>query len=288
VTIRPGEYEFIPINTKNKKWEEYSKHRIGEVLITDRVISLSFSIPDSREISNRKIGMDLNFSNTIGTVYDKGIREVIRKSTSNIVGIQNDFSRRRRKLQKHIRNKRKRIVKLKQTRGRQRKRINDALHKLSSSIVKEHQDSSFVLEDLRNIRKTSRPQSKKMRTYLNRWPYSQFQRMIEYKSKYKTLYVNPGGTSSECPVCGGRLKHPTWKISRCENCGKDYDRDRLSSLAITLRGLYLCGDPFTVSAIASLPSVMDEYLHTRNKPDIAGAGGTEMVYASNDIMHNNA
>ncbi|MEM0145875.1 MAG: zinc ribbon domain-containing protein, partial [Conexivisphaerales archaeon] len=56
------------------------------------------------------------------------------------------------------------------------------------------------------------------------------------------VYVNPRGTSSECPVCGDKLKHQAWGISKCETCGVDYDRDRL---AITLR---LCGYPFTVSA----------------------------------------
>ncbi len=136
------------------------------------------------------------------------------------------------------------------------------MHKLSSSLIKEHPDSSFILEDLRNIRKTAKPQSKKIRTYLNRWPYNQFQIMMEYKSKNRTIYVNPEGTSSECPVCGGKVKHPVWKISRCENCGRDYDRDRLASLAISLRGLDLCGDPFPVSAIASVPSRMGLRWHT--------------------------
>jgi len=93
--------------------------------------------------------------------------------------------------------------------------------------------------------------------------------------------VNPGGTSSECPACGGRVKHPTWKMSRCETCGQDYDRDRLASLAIALRGLDLCGDPFPVSAVTSLPSMMDEYLYTRNRPEIPGAGSTEMAYVPN-------
>ncbi|MEM0097671.1 MAG: zinc ribbon domain-containing protein [Conexivisphaerales archaeon] len=51
--------------------------------------------------------------------------------------------------------------------------------------------------------------------------------MIEYKSSFKTVYVNPRGTS-ECPVCGD--KHQAWGISKCETCGVDYDR-----LAITLR-----------------------------------------------------
>jgi hypothetical protein len=43
-----------------------------------------------------------------------------------------------------------------------------------------------------------------------------------------------------------------------------------------------------VSAIASVPSRMDEYLYTRNQSEISGADGTEMAYASNDVMHNNA
>ncbi len=289
ITIRPGEYEFIPINTRNKKFNEYSRYRISELLITDRIVSISFSIKVDKEISSETVGMDINFSNITGTVIDSGrITGVIDIPTNNIVSIQNDFSRRRQKLQKHLRNPQKMKKKLKQTRGRQQNRVKDAMHKLSSSLIKEHPDSSFILEDLKNIRRTSEPKSKKLITYLNRWPYNQFQKMLEYKSHYKTIYVNPEGTSSECPVCGGKVKHPAWKISRCENCGRDYDRDRLASLAISLRGLDLCGDPFPVSAIASIPSMMDEYLYTRNQPEISGADGTEMAYASNDVMHNNA
>ncbi len=291
ITIQPGRYEYIKINTKNKKFAEYGRNRLSEVLITDRIVSLSFSIEENKTAGEELMGTDLNFSTVDFTVIDRETMEITAVKTLPIVEmakIQNDFSRRRRKLQKHLRNPQKRKKKLKQTRGRQQNRVKDAMHKLSSSLVKEHPGSSFILEDLKNIRRTSEPQSKKLRTYLNRWPYNQFQRMIEYKSHYKTIYVNPEGTSSECPMCGGKVKHPAWKISRCENCGRDYDRDRLASLAISLRGLDLCGEPFPVSAIASVPSRMDEYLYTRNQPEISGADGTEMAYASNDVMHNNA
>ena len=93
--------------------------------------------------------------------------------------------------------------------------------------------------------------------------------------------MNPGGTSYECPVRGGRLKHPTWKISYCSTRDHDYDRDRLASLAISLRGHDLCGDPFPVSAESSLPSVMDEYLYTGKQPELSGTGRTEMAYVPN-------
>ena len=140
-----------------------------------------------------------------------------------------------------------------------------------------HRDrlARFVFENLNGIRKNEYGKGKKFRTRLNRWPYSACQKMAEYKSSFKTLYVNPRGTSSECPVCGGKLKHPSWEISKCKKCGAEYDRNRLASLAIVGRGLRLCGYPFTVSADASWPSLKYEYLYTGHQPKMAGAGETE-------------
>ena len=284
ITIRPHEYQYIPVNDHHSKYHEYCKYGISELLLTDRKVVLSFSKPGEKEIMNRKIGIDVNFSNISMTTIQGGkIEDVAVKSTQNVVKIQNDYSRRRRKVQKHIMNPQKKHMKLREARGRQHNRVKDALHKLSSSLINENPDTTFIVEDLRNIRKTSKPQNKKLRTYLNRWPYAEFLRMLEYKSPNRVIKVNPGGTSSECPVCGGKVKHPTWKISRCETCDRDYDRDRLASLAISLRGHDLCGDPFPVSAVTSLPSVMDEYLYTRNRPEIPGAGWTEMAYVPNKV-----
>ncbi|WP_337860965.1 IS200/IS605 family accessory protein TnpB-related protein [Ferroplasma sp.] len=99
--------------------------------------------------------------------------------------------------------------------------MKDAMHKLSSSLVKDNPDASFVFEDLKGIKKSGNDKGKKFRTYLNRWPYSEFQKMVEYKCKRKILYINPRGTSSECPVCGGKLKHPKWKRARCKTCDQD-------------------------------------------------------------------
>ena len=287
ITMRPHEYEYIPVNNKNRKFSEYSQNRISEVLITDGLVALSFGNDAEKAVAEKKMGIDVNFKNVTGTVINGGkVERVVEIPTTQIVRIQNDFSRRRAMMQKHIRNPEKRSKKIHQTRGRQRNRIKDAMHKLSVNLIKEFPGTTFILEDLTHIRKTAGTKSRKFRTYLNRWPYAEFQKTLEYKSQTKTIYVNPGGTSSECPVCGGKVKHPAWKISRCETCGRDYERDRLASLAISLRGLALCGDPFPVSVIASVPSRMGEYLYTRNQPEISGADRTEMAYASNRTSRN--
>lgn len=284
ITISPHEYEYIPVNDHHSKYDEYSQYGVSELLITDRKVVISFRKPDHKEIMNRKMGIDVNFSNISMTVINEGkIHDVIVKPTKNIVNIQNDFSRRRNRVQKHIVNPQKRHRKLREARGRQGNRVRDALHKLSTSLIKENPETTFAVEDLTNIRKNGKPQSRKLRTYLNRWPYAEFQRMIEYKSPDRMIKVNPRGTSSECPVCGEKVKHPTWKISRCDNCDRDYDRDRLASLAIALRGLDLCGDPFPVSAESSLPSMMDEYLYIRKQPELSEAGSTETAYVPNKV-----
>jgi transposase len=53
-------------------------------------------------------------------------------------------------------------------------------------------------------------------------------KIVAYKLERKTIYVNPGGTSSECHECAGKLKYLTWKISRCDNCDLDYYMDWLA------------------------------------------------------------
>jgi hypothetical protein len=65
-----------------------------------------------------------------------------------IARIQNDFSRRRRRVQLHVKNPKKRAKKLKETRGRQRNRIRDALQKLSTEQVRENPGASFIFERL--------------------------------------------------------------------------------------------------------------------------------------------
>ena len=216
------------------------------------------------------------------------LTSVETQSLKEIVRIQNDSSRRRRALQKHVRNPEKRARKLRETKGRQRNKIKDTLHKLSTKEVRENPDAPFVFEDLKGIRRNGEMKSRRFKTYLNRWPYRLYQSMVEYKSANRAMYVSPRGTSSECPVCGGNLEHPAWAVSRCATCGVDYDRDRLASLAILCRGLRLCGQPFAVSADASWQLSKDEYLHTPTTPEGGRAGWTKVANAPNGDAYESA
>ncbi len=287
ITLEPRRYVWLPVNTRNKHYQEYSKGHPTELLLTDMKVCLTFVISDTRSklMGGKLLASDLNFRSLDMTVSSKepsaAVTGVKSEVLTKVVQIQNDFSKRRKMLQKHIRNPQKIRTKLREAKGRQRNRIRDVLHKLSTNVVRENPGTSFVFENLKGIRKAGEGKNRQFRTFLNRWPYRMYQSFVDYKSPRKTLYVNPRGTSSECPVCGGKLEHPTWAVSRCRTCGVDYDRNRLASLAILCRGLRLCGQPLAVSADASWKAMRDEYLYTGGMPEATRAGGTEPFNAPN-------
>nr|MDO8100109.1 transposase [Candidatus Njordarchaeota archaeon] len=288
VTLEPFNYEYITFTPCHKKWSEYSAARVSEILLTETRLFFTFTMGvDDRHkpLGKRFMGSDLNFQTVDSSVFsDARLESPGIETLRRIDQVQNDFSRRRRRLQLHIRNPKKRYRMLTETRGRQKNRVKDALQQLSTRIVRENPDTTFIFENLKGIRnrvEKRETRSKKLRTYLNRWPYRMFQRMVEYKDRCRTLHVNPRGTSSECPVCGGKLVHPAWAVSHCKTCGVDYDRNRLASLAILLQGLRLCGQPFAVSAGASWQSVKHEYLYALRGPEAGRAGRTEIVNAPN-------
>jgi putative transposase len=283
LTIRPHEYEYVRFRPSHKKWTTYSQGRLGELTLKEDRLLLTFvGGLSTKPLGDPLVGVDLNFATIDCTPIDRrGSWRPITISTACIEHIQDSFSRRRRRLQLHVTNPQKRAEKLEETRGRQKLRIKDSLHKLTTDLVRRYPNATFVFEDLTRIR--DKPtDGRRFRKRLNRWPYRMAQTMVDYKSPRATLYPTPRGTSSRCPVCGGRIEHPTripsdirWRVSVCPTCGADYDRNRLASLAIACRGSRLCGRPFSVSEDASWSLVRDEYLWHGPVADTAVAGGTE-------------
>ena len=247
ITLKPHEYEYIDIVDKNKKFNEYSKYKLSEVLLTDSKVCITFRTGTLNKpvMEDNIIGFDLNFKSVDYTIIKNNeIVETNTIDTSDIAKTQRDYARKRTKIQKHIKNPAKRDRKLREAGNRQKNTVRDKIQKLTTEIVNDNSDKTFVFEDLTDIKKKGKKnnnkkyknnkdskaineksnknknhKNKRFRTDINRWPYRLFQKLIDYKSKNRTLYVNPEGTSSECPVCGGKLRHPIWKESKCINCG---------------------------------------------------------------------
>ena len=87
--------------------------------------------------------------------------------------------------------------------------------------------SVIILEDLDELRENSK-KSREFNKKLGLWFYRRIQFCIEYEARERNLEVvkiNPRGTSSKCPRCGGKLVEYEHRVLRCRECSFMGDRD---------------------------------------------------------------
>lgn len=118
---------------------------------------------------------------------------------------------------------------LKRLSGKEQTTATIINHTISKSIVQsaKMQGKGISVEDLTNIRFTSKRRNKKFRVKLGRWSFGQLRSFIDYKARLngvKFVVVEPAYTSQTCSVCHsiGTRKN---KSFTCTNCGNDMDAD---------------------------------------------------------------
>jgi putative transposase len=104
----------------------------------------------------------------------------------------------------------------------------------------------IIMEDLKGVRGRIR-YGRQMNRRLHSWNFRRLQFYVEYKAKLEGLpvvYVNARGTSSLCPVCGGRLAPNGHRRMKC-GCGYEDDRD----VTACMNMLRMRGVPLPLKAI---------------------------------------
>ena len=133
---------------------------------------------------------------------------------------------------------------LKRLSGREKTTTKIINHTISKSIVKtaKEQGKGIAIEDLTNIRFTSKRRNKKFRIKLGKWNFAQLRSFLTYKSLLNgvpLIVVDPRYTSQTCNEC----KHigiRTNKVFKCTNdkCKVDrIDADFNASINISLLGM---------------------------------------------------
>ena len=129
----------------------------------------------------------------------------------------------------------KKMKAVKRINDKEQRIMRDIDHKLSHDIVKtavEHNVKVIKLEQLQNIRSTTR-KSRKNNHSLHTWSFYRLAQFIEYKAKLAGIsveYVNPAYTSQTCPICG-HVHHADDRNYTCE-CGFHIHRDLLGAMNI--------------------------------------------------------
>ncbi len=129
---------------------------------------------------------------------------------------------------------------LKRLKGKERTTATIQNHTIAKHIVQsaKEQGKGIAIEDLTNIRFTSKRRNKKFRTKLGRWSFGQLRSFLEYKaalSGVKLVVVEPAYTSKTCSVCH-HIGDRNNKSFKCNNCGNNMDADVNASLNIATLG----------------------------------------------------
>ena len=207
--------------------KKFKYMRIGQAWLVKRGNDLYLKVVFSKivellEPNDKAIAVDINENN------------VVFGSENNITNIRTEervirttYFLKRRKLQSNPRlNENPLLAKYK---GREQRRINVIYHKIANQIITEAKRvavSTVVLENLKNMRR--KRSSKALNGRLNRWGFRKLQNIIDYKAKLVGLnvkYVDAKGTSSLCPICGGKLSPNGYRLMMCPTCGLEEDRD---------------------------------------------------------------
>ena len=140
---------------------------------------------------------------------------------------------------------RKRLGKLKKFKaikkiGRKERRIvDDLLHKISREIVNraKEENAVIVLGDLKGIRNQNK--GRKFNRKLNSFPYYRLSKFIEYKAAWEgimVIKVNEANTSKLCSCCDSQgLRHNGRFV--CPKCGIELNADYNGAMNILKRAL---------------------------------------------------
>jgi putative transposase len=179
------------------------------------------------------MAIDLNFGNVTLAIYTldgrrvrlKKLKTPHKKILTHKIWIEK-IQKRYPKSWRFIKGVRKAI----ERHGERIKNISwDYAHKTGNTIAElalKH-NSVIILEDLKKLRENNK-KDKEFNKKLGLWFYRRIQFCIEYEAMERDLEVvkvNPRGTSSKCPRCGGRLVEDGYRVLRCMKCGFIGDRD---------------------------------------------------------------
>jgi putative transposase len=124
--------------------------------------------------------------------------------------------------------------------NKERRVVNDILHKISRAIVNEalNNDSMIVLGNLKGIRKNGK--GRKFNRKLNiGFPFYKFSKFIEYKAKWlgiKVIKISEKYTSKICHRCGS-IGLRVRSLFKCLNCNYQCNADYNGAMNILKRAM---------------------------------------------------
>lgn len=233
-TIR-GRLNDIPISGWDQHVEMMRSGEIGDPTISydERSRNFYIIIPVTSNVEEHNpsivVAIDTGERHLAAVVSTEGERRIVdipdevRRGKTHLQGKRRELAR------KGTRSAARRAKALSL---REKRLTSDALHAISSELVRSHPDAVFVFEDLTGIRRNRKTfrsgadadERRENRRQAEQWPFAEFQAKVGYKSVLhngiQPERENPAYTSQTCPVCGlVDVENRNGDIFLCVGCG---------------------------------------------------------------------
>jgi len=138
--------------------------------------------------------------------------------------------------------------------------IEDWAKKTAVRIVEEarRRSCAVAVEDLTGLREAIRKLPKEHRTKLMALEYRRLLKWIKWQATKRgvvVVEVDPRGTSTTCPKCGGKMKEVGHRKMSCKVCGFETGRDIVAIYNIEKRARERLGNPTFSPLVALMPFV---------------------------------
>ncbi len=238
IPVTPRHYIFIQLEGSDYQCSFFDDPglRRGSITINDHSVCIAWSRMSPVIEPLGYMGVDVNERNV--TISATNGCECRFGELGEVVEIKERYRAVRAKVARVTRRDR-RIGKglLNKYGKRERDRTVQRIHNVTKQIVDYAYRNRFgiKMEKLTGIRKLYRRGNGKgasFRGRMNTWVFGEVQRQMNYKAAWlgvPAYYVNPRGTSQNCPECGSRVTSLRDRNLYCPACDKTWDRDDLAS-----------------------------------------------------------
>jgi len=231
-----------------RKYGEASGWRFG-LTLTPSALLFHFRVPHPVNTPSVDAGVDMNFRSADIATSDGVLQRVDLRL---ITRLQERMVRKRQSIQRQIaKDLRHQRAVMRRYHHRQTRRVTPLLHQVTNELLDQVGERTLVFEDLSNttesvLRRGWGREGPILRRRLTAWTHGRLAEIVRYKARTPIVWVNPEGTSSECPRCGGQLalpsggrdrsKGPMTRQTVCGDCGGAWHRDAAAAIVILTRG----------------------------------------------------
>jgi putative transposase len=212
------------------------KLKRGSITVTEHAANIAFSKKAPTIEPLGYVGIDVNERNVTVSATDGYSHKFT--DFGDVVEIKERYTEIRARIGKTTRQDRRIGRRLLVKYGRREKnRTMQRIHRITRKIVDYAQQKHFgiKMEKLTGIRTRYRRgngQGRFFRGRMNSWVFGETQRQTDYKARWIGVpdwFVNPRGTSRNCPDCGSHVAPLQDRRLYCTVCDKTWDRDDLAS-----------------------------------------------------------